>query len=125
MCRPLGHTTIWIFVWLFAYLCLFKFSCFRQYRTIFYLYMSALRETAVQRLGIVIVAYMLDEYQVGFDHELRRKLSKVVSSLPVRIVAIYFVFQDNVWTQVVDVASRFLSGPLRLRARTIVGMCPY
>ena len=92
-----------------------------QYRALWYLIMTAVEDERVQKLGIVLLTYLLDDFSGGFDYELLRNGVRLVQALPYRYPAHYMMIRDQLWNQVLDVWDHIVYPLLRVRQRAVRG----
>ena len=93
-----------------------------------YATMEVTSDIRVQRLGVVFISYLLDDYPThGMDMEFLRLAVKSTHALPLRIAAIYYccpkkeTLYSSPWEQVVDFLMYIVGRIIRVRARIVRG----
>jgi hypothetical protein len=93
-----------------------------QARAYWYYHMVATDSEQVQKLGVVRIAYLLDQYpEGGPDNELMRMGVKVQESVPLRPNALYVIANSSFWIPTVELLLVLCTPFMRVRTRTIAG----
>lgn len=83
--------------------------------------MTALKDEEVQKLGIVFLWNMINDFNGGHDYAVDMMRIQTISAIPVRPVACYNIFQSKLWNQVIEVQNYMISPKLRARTRSLCG----
>lgn len=83
--------------------------------------MSALKDTKVQKLGVILLWDMMSTYKGCYHYEADRMAIRTVGILPIRPVARYLLYESKLWDHVIDVLNRLITPHVRARTRSIGG----
>ena len=93
-----------------------------------YATMEVTSDVRVQRLGVIFITYLLDDYPTqGMDMEFLRLAVKSTHALPLRVAAVYYCcpkkehLYSSPWEQVVDFLMYIVGRIIRVRARIVRG----